>query len=251
MVPPLISRCSACREFFWVRDARRLVEKPIAVEEAVTQVTQITLEHAGRQRTAVSHLLSRELGKTATKAKQVLDGLPVRLGAWSPEEAEKLAARFEALGARVSRESSTARVMRSTRPLDWKEAPRLERPNKAALLLLLRKGFAQEPMREWELRQQLWWMSNAPHHEGAPWVSFRLRTRAAMDNMDVVATLRASDSDEHRLLRAEAQRELENFDEALAVLDEAPFPAPLSRVADFVRRLAREHLAEVRKLPLS
>ncbi|GEN07017.1 hypothetical protein SAMN05443572_104359 [Myxococcus fulvus] len=247
--PPVFSRCVSCHELFRAAESRRLgdlTERTAPHEESVTRVT---LAHAGQRRAEVMHLLSRELGKSPTEARRMLDKLPAPLGAWSEDVAGRLAKRLVELGARVSLESTTAQSTRSVLPSEWKEAPRLEHPTEAELQFVLRENLLRPPAWEWEARQHLWWMSNAPHHQGASWRSPWRRTRAVLSNMHVLAHLVTSDSDENRLLRVEAFRELEKRDEALALLDSAPFPAHLAYIADFLRGHLREFDFEVRRLP--
>ncbi|WP_141326498.1 hypothetical protein [Myxococcus sp. AB025B] len=246
---PVFSRCASCRELFRASELLPLgdlTERTVPHEEPATRVT---LAHAGGRRAEVMHLLSRELGKSPTEARRVLDKLPASLGAWNEELAGRLVRRLVELGARVSLESTTVQTTRSLLPREWKEAPRLEHPTEAELQFVLRENLLRPPAWEWEARQHLWWMSNAPHHQGASWRSPWRRTRAVLSNLHVLAHLVTSDSDEHRLLRAEAFRELEKRDESLALLDSAPFPAHLAYIADFLRGHLREFDFEVRRLP--
>ncbi|MBZ4396255.1 hypothetical protein [Myxococcus sp. AS-1-15] len=247
--PPVFSRCASCHALFRAAGSRRLgelTERTVPHEEPVTRVT---LAHAGGRRAEAMHLLSRELGKSPTEARRMLDKLPAPLGAWAEDVAGRLARRLVELGARVSLESTTAQSTRSLLPREWKEAPRLEHPSEAELQFVLRENLLRPPAWEWEARQHLWWMSNAPHHQGASWRSPWRRTRAVLSNLHVLAHLVTSDSDENRLLRVEAFRELEKRDEALALLDSAPFPAYLVYIADFLRGQLREFDFEVRRLP--
>lgn len=246
---PVFSRCASCRELFRARELPPLgdlTERTVPDEEPATRVT---LAHAGGRRAEVMHLLSRELGKSPTEARRMLDTLPASLGAWNEEVVGRLSRRLVELGARFSLEPTSVQTTRSLLPREWKEAPRLTHPTEAELQFVLRENLLRPPEWEWEARQHLWWMSNAPHHQGESWRSPWRRTRAVLSNLHVLASLVVSDSDEHRLLRVEAYRELEKRDEALALLDSAPFCADLGYIADFLRGHLRAFDFEVRRLP--
>ncbi|WP_164018251.1 ribosomal protein L7/L12 [Pyxidicoccus trucidator] len=249
-LPPLISRCAACHRFFWVGRAER--RGALGTSKSVLEsATVVTLESVGKRRVEVMHLVRRAIGEDLQEVKRRIDRLPTELGRYFHQgEVRELAARFEALGARVTLREEMSQVWRSTTPVGSESAPRVRDPDEAGFLEALAEGLAQEQDEERELRLQAWWAGNEPYRQGTPWVPFSQRSQGARDNLCALVALCAPDDVTQRLFRAEALRELERFDEARDILS-GEFPAPLDRVAAYIRELATQRIAEVQQLGIA
>ncbi|RKG90695.1 hypothetical protein D7W82_03060 [Corallococcus sp. CA049B] len=247
-LPPVVSRCTACQRVFWLDRAHELGRLPFW--ERSNSVTLVTLEAAGERRVEVMQLLRRASGESLLEVKRRIDTLPTELGRYFRRaEAKAFAARFEQVGARVSlREETTGEPPPETPPTEWKSAPFIQAPDETAYLEALADGLGKEPKEEQELRLHAWWSSNAPYRQGASWEPFSRRSPGARDNLLALVGLLSPNDALQRLLRAEALRELECFEEAKALRSEE-FPDPLKASARFIQELALQCRCEVRQLP--
>jgi ribosomal protein L7/L12 len=249
--PPLISRCRGCSRFFWVGRAERVGELEPSFYRSVESISVVTLEKVGKRRVEVMHLLRRVVGGNLQEVKARIDRLPLQVGQYfHPDEAKKLIARFEELGAQATLKETTTQVTRSSVPSEWNAAPDVEGPDEAGWFEAITEGLAQGPDDERELRLQAWWAGNEPYRRGAPWKSFSHRSQVARENLIALQALCSTAEPGQRLLRAEALRERERFEDARAVLA-GDFPGALQWVAEFLRTLARQGISEVRRLQKS
>lgn len=246
--PPLISRCRGCGRFFWVGRAERVGELEPSFYRSVESISVVTLEKVGKRRVEVMHLLRRVMGGNLQEVKARIDQVPFQVGQYfHPDEARKLIARFEELGAGATLKETATQVTRSSVPSEWKAAPHVEEPDEAGWFEAIAEGLVQGPDEEWELRLQAWWAGNEPYRRGAPWKSFSHRSQVARENLVALQSLGSTEVPEQRLLRAEALRELERFEDARAVLA-GDFPESLQWAAEFLRTLALQGISEVRRL---
>jgi len=132
-------------------------------------------------------------------------------------------------------------------PSEWQAAPQVQAPDEAGWFEAIADGLAQDRDDERELRVQAWWAGNEPHRRGVPWKPFSQRSQAASDNLRALQALCSPEEPTERLLKAEALRELERYEEARAVLA-GEFPEKLRWVAELLRELAQQGVAEVRRL---
>ncbi|MFP2909603.1 ribosomal protein L7/L12 [Pyxidicoccus sp. 3LFB2] len=249
-LPPAVSRCSACRRYFWVDRAEQLGELESPIYAPVSAVT-VTLVSTGKRRVEVMHLVRRATGVDLQEVKRRIDGLPTELGRYYyRDEIRELVASFEAVGATVELREEPPQEPRSTVPEEWASAPYVEEPDEVGFLEALAQEVAQGPDEERELRLRAWWAGNETYRRGTPWLPFSQRSSGARDNLRALVPLCAPDEPTQRLLRAEALRELERFDEARALLA-GEFPAPLDRAAAAIRELATQRIAEVRELVMT
>lgn len=247
-LPPPVSRCGACQRFFWVGRARELGEIPSPFMEDPEFVTVVTLEAVGKRRVEVMHLVRRASGVNLQEVKRRIDRLPTELGRYfSPGEAREFAARFKELGAQVVLREEPTGFQRAKIPAEWRSAPWIEAPDDAGYLEALEEGLAPRPDEERELRLHAWWAGNKPYRRGAAWRPFSQRSHSARDNLHAVLALCSPDDATQRLLRAEALRELEHFEDSAALLGTA-FPEPLVELARFIQELALQRNSEVRCL---
>ncbi|RYZ42477.1 MAG: hypothetical protein EOO71_07590 [Myxococcaceae bacterium] len=251
LLPPLVSRCAACLRLFWVGRAHELGKLPSYWRDDSDSVTVVTLEAEGKRRVEVMQLLRSASGVSLHEVKRRIDMLPTELGRYFRRtEAKAFATRLESLGARVSLREETTELPQSLTPIEWKSAPQLQDLDESEHLEAVADGLAHGPDEEKELRLYSWWLGNAPYRRGAQWKPFSMRSPGARDNLLALAALFSPDEAMQRLLRAEALREMECFDEARA-LQGGEFPEPLNEAARFIQELALQRICEVRQLPLS
>ncbi|MBN1210353.1 MAG: hypothetical protein JXB05_36205 [Myxococcaceae bacterium] len=146
--------------------------------------------------------------------------------------------------------ASGLQVQRLSIPNDWKAAPHVQPPDEAGWLEAIAQGLAKERDEERELRIQAWWEGNMPYRRDTPWVPFSQRAQAARDNLRALQTLCSPKEPTQRLLKAEALREEERFEDALGALA-GELPKELQWVADTLRALAQQGISEVRRLSKS
>ncbi|MFP2959407.1 ribosomal protein L7/L12 [Myxococcus sp. 1LA] len=247
-LPPWIARCVGCQAFFWVARAAELGEvDPFDCRRDET-LTTLTLESTGTRRVEVMQRLRSDLGMGLQEVKHFIAQLPACLGEYDhPETARHIADRFEALGARVSSTCVITRPYVPVTPRDWDDAPQVQHVSEALFLEALREGLATNADEERELRQWAWWMGNKAYRRDAPWVPLSQRAPQVRDSAEALMALCAPDDAEHRWMHAELLRELERFEEALAILERPPLPA-LGPGLETLRDAARR--GDSRLLPL-
>jgi hypothetical protein len=100
--------------------------------------------------------------------------------------------------------------------------------------------------REIYLRKQLWWIANHPSRDLD---DLRLSglDEQQRRNLAALHDLLDSETMEHRILKAEAARELGNFEEALRLLRDQP-DLRGSKLANLIETLAEQRVSAVREL---
>ncbi|MCP3100610.1 hypothetical protein LZ198_17200 [Myxococcus sp. K15C18031901] len=233
---PTVARCVGCRVFFWVERARRLCDLDSISEWREEPHTRLILDHAGKRRVDVRHLLLQELGTNLEDVRRRMDRLPTPIGQYrTREEARKVTLRFEHQGAAVSSQEVAVKVPLDTRPAEWRQAPRIRLEDEALLLDALREGLARTLDEERELRRWTWWRGNDAFRGGDAWVPLSQRDYEVRENARALMALCSSEGTEPRWLHAELLRELERFEEALVLLDRMPSPE-LEPLRDAARR---------------
>lgn len=119
-------------------------------------------------------------------------------------------------------------------PPEWKTAPYVTHLSERELLAAIEAGVAES----WEdacyLRVQAWWASNEPFRRAdVPWVPWAERSPEARENLRTLASQLSERDPTERMMKAEALRELERFDEARAVF-QAGLPKDFERAAEFI-----------------
>lgn len=152
-------------------------------------------------------------------------------------------------------------------PWAWHRAPKLRELLAAEYLEALAAGLANTLQRERVLRTLAWWRHNDAFRNLAPrprstqlaparstgepatpgqpvWVL----SAAAAENLARLSCILDPTRDEDRLAKAEARRELGQFDQAEALLLPS-FRTGLQPAAEFILDLTRRHICELRELP--
>jgi hypothetical protein len=135
--------------------------------------------------------------------------------------------------------------------LAWRERFRVpERLPEADLLAALDAGLGDTPARELRLRRDAWWAANdaARVRPGATPPARSARSAEATANLVRLRELLDASTPEGRLMKAEASRQLGDFEAALAWLD-APFEEFQAMVAQTIRALARRQETTVAEVP--
>ena len=103
----------------------------------------------------------------------------------------------------------------------WAEAPLLQPLDEAGLMAALAEGLAETPELELELRVAIWWRGNDRERTQDPDAAPPPRTLSpeATANMERVIALCADGEEDLLLFRAEAQRQLGDFEGAQRTLD--------------------------------
>jgi hypothetical protein len=107
----------------------------------------------------------------------------------------------------------------SARP-EWDRAPHVKEPDVRAYHRALEKGLARNPREERTLRMLAWWRRNDASRQTPPEMPSASRkvSTAWRRNLERLATLLTAKDDKTRLMRAEALRELGEFEKAVKVL---------------------------------
>ncbi len=244
---PLVARCEGCGRLFWVGRAEHVGEiDPFSQWPQI--IATLTLEQAGPRRVEVMQLLRSMLGGSLHEVKAQLGLLPLPVGhGLDRETLGRLFKRLQELGAHATLEETRVEDPSGAPPREWAEAPWIKPPDEAGWLEAIADGLAWGRDEERELRLQAWRESNAPYRRGTPWKPFSMRPHAARDNLRALLALCSPEEPMERLLKAEALRELERFEEARAVLA-GGFPEELLGVAEALRALAEQAIPEVRRL---
>ncbi len=225
--------------------------KPVLRRPSVPQVS-VVLTEVGPRRVEVMALLREHSRVSLAEVKALLEHLPLPLPlhAPAPPDFEALLEKLRAAGATVT----TREIPSQEEPLpgeafppEWRELPEVEELAEEELLAALAEGVALDRNEERELRRRAWWAGNDPYRDpGTPWKPFAERAPAARENLRVLLELFDTDEPLDGLLKAEALRELERFDEAMTLLSRVPLPDELRKVAEQLRRLAEQGVPEVR-----
>lgn len=131
-------------------------------------------------------------------------------------------------------------------PEAWLRAPVVQHPTVTDYLDALSSGVTIDPQKERHLRLRLWWAINdLVRHDAASEVPPEYR-EAAADNLRRLFDLLDEDEPEERVMKAEAARELGDFQEALRLLDHVP--EQVRPAAEVVRALAQQGVTRVAEL---
>ena len=103
-----------------------------------------------------------------------------------------------------------------------------------------------EKDREIYVRMHLWWKENDPRRVQNSDVMLELEERQR-ENMELLEAMLDESIDENRIMKAEIQRELGNFEKALMYLDFS-FPVELEVAVETIRRLAKARESCVKEL---
>ncbi len=218
--------------------------------------TNFFLMEVGPRRLEVMAVLREHFRVGLTEVKGLLQRLPLELPGEDlhADDLHTLVGRYEAAGAVLRRYELPPPP--PPRPLPgedfppgWAELPAVRELPEADLLAALAAGVTQGRDEERELRLRAWWAGNDPYRApGATWKPFAEREPAARDNLRALLELLDPEQPLEHWMKAEALRELERFDEALALLVWEPPQPELHRVAEHLRALARQRVPEVRVL---
>lgn len=124
----------------------------------------------------------------------------------------------------------------------WRDAPYLEPLDEAGVAEAITAGFASTPDLEMELRVLRWWRGNDPFRcENAP--VGHSTAPDAVENMERIVEMMSAGDEDLLLFRAEAQRQLGQFEGALQTLEGVCcsdwWPAK-SRLIDFIAAKSRK-----------
>jgi hypothetical protein len=128
----------------------------------------------------------------------------------------------------------------------WASAPRVQEPSEAGYYAALASGLAKDPEQEKTLRILAMWKRNDPLRDAPQDVGPGL-SAAARQNLEALANLLDGDADDERLMRAEALRELGDFDAAKQVLETVE-SSDYAWVVERFRELCDERDSVVREL---
>ncbi|HEX8823312.1 MAG TPA: hypothetical protein VF794_25525 [Archangium sp.] len=210
------------------------------------------LTAVGPRRVEVMALLREQFRVSLAEVKELLERLPLQL--LRPElyrDLPTFIARYRAAGATVTEQEMRPReeepLPGEAFPPEWLELPGVAELAEEELLAALAAGVARGREEERELRLRAWWAGNDPYREpGAAWKPFSERAPAARENLRALLKLLDPEEPLEGLLKAEALRELEHFDEARALLAWVPSPEELRKVGEQLRVLAEQRVPEVR-----
>jgi len=226
---------------------RPVLERPVA------STVRFFVAEVGPRRVEVMAVLREHFQVGLAEVKGMLERLPLPLPFRLPYplELKTFVEKLQAAGAGVTtRELPPPQVEPlpgEAFPPEWRELPDVEELAEEELLAALAEGVAQGREEERELRLRAWWAGNDPYREPErPWKPFAERSLAARENLHALQELLQVDEPLEGLLKAEALRELERFDESRALLSRVPLPDELRKVAEQLRRLAEQHVPEVR-----
>lgn len=214
---------------------------------------RLLLRAVGPRRVEVMAVLREHFQVGLAEVKGLLERLPLELPLHRAhlEGFEVFLGKYRAAGATVTVEElpppEVEPLPGEVFPPEWRELPNVEELPEEELLAALAEGVAQGREEERELRLRAWWAGNDPYREPErPWKPFAERSLAARENLHALQELLKVDEPLEGLLKAEALRELERFDESRALLSRVPLPDELRKVAEQLRRLAEQHVPEVR-----
>ena len=214
---------------------------------------RLLLRAVGPRRVEVMAVLREHFQVGLAEVKGLLERLPLELPLHRAhlEGFEVFLGKYRAAGATVTVEElpppEVEPLPGEAFPPEWHELPNVEGLAEEELLAALAEGVAQGREEERELRLRAWWAGNDPYREPErPWKPFAERSLAARENLHALQELLQVDEPLEGLLKAEALRELERFDESRALLSRVPLPDELRKVAEQLRRLAEQHVPEVR-----
>lgn len=214
---------------------------------------RVFLTEVGPRRVEVMALLREHARVSPAEVKGMLERLPLRLPLRVPPpfESEAFVEKLRAVGATVTAQETPPPPVEplpgEAFPPEWLELPELGELAEEELLAALAEGVARGREEERELRLRAWWAGNDPYRNPeTPWKPFAERALAARENLRALQELLNPEEPLEGLLKAEALRELERFDEAMALLARVPSADELRKVGEQLRRLAEQHVPEVR-----
>jgi hypothetical protein len=245
---PRITRCQRCGGFFWVHHA----EAVGSLEGWPVQGSEydVLLERVGDQRVEVMARLRERSTLSFAEVKALLARVPVAVAqALNKHDALELVRTLRAAGASARAQPVENESPPPEPPPEWKAAPYVAHLSEQELLTALSAGLAETRGEQTWLRIRAWWAGNAPfRRKDVPWVPLSARSPEARENLRILVGLFSEEDPSERLMKAEALRELERFEEARAVL-RAGFPKQLEPAAGFIRELVEQGIAELRLLP--
>lgn len=247
---PRITRCHACGGFFWVYRAEEVGTLNDA--RAHEPVYEVIVEQVGPHRVDVMALLRDRSKQSFVEVKELLARAPVVVARDVFEnEARSFVDSLRRAGASASmrRQSVDTGDAPEGPPPEWQAAPYVTHLSERELLAAIEAGVAES----WEdacyLRVQAWWASNEPFRRAeVPWVPWAERSPEARENLRALASQLSERDPVERMMKAEALRELERFDEARAVF-QAGLPKDFEHAAAFILSLAEQGIAALRQLP--
>ncbi|MFL5351956.1 hypothetical protein [Archangium sp.] len=247
---PRITRCHACGGFVWVYRAEEV--GTLTEARVFEPVYEIIVEHEGPRRVDVMARLRDRSKQSFAEVKELLARAPVVVARdVFEDEARRLVQSLQDAGASASMRRQVIDTGKTPEgpPPEWKSAPYVTHLSERELLAAIAEGVAES----WEdacyLRVQAWWAGNEPFRRTeVPWVPWAERSPEARENLRALAAQLSERDPVERLMKAEALRELECFDEARAVF-QAGLPKGFEQAAAFIRALAEQGIAELRQLP--
>lgn len=247
---PRITRCHACGGFFWVYRAEEVGSINHSPSEG--PLYEVVLEQVGARRLEVMARLRERSQQGFAEVKALLARVPVVVAReLSKDDARRWVRALQEVGASASVRAQPFDSERAPAapPPEWKAAPYVKHLSEQELLAAIAAGVAES----WEdasyLRVQAWWANNEPfRRRDVPWVPWAERSPEARENLRALADQLSERDPVERLMKAEALRELERFDEARAVF-RAGLPKGFEQPAAFILALVEQGIAELRLLP--
>jgi hypothetical protein len=247
---PRITCCQGCGGFFWVHRADEVGS--IDNSPGERPLYEVVLDQVGARRVEVMARLRERSMRSFVEVKALLARVPVVVAQeLNKEDALRWAQALREVGASASARAQPVDSERAPvePPPEWQAAPYVKHLTEQELLAAIAAGVAES----WEdasyLRVQAWWAGNEPfRREDVPWVPWAERSPEARENLRSLAAQLSEREPVERLMKAEALRELERFDEARAVFRDG-LPKGFERAAAFILELAGQGIAELRLLP--
>ena len=244
---PRLTRCHRCEGFFRVSRAKQLGEFEDPASSAPRY--DVRLEAAGTRRVELMALLRGRSKRSLVEVKALLEGVPSRVAAGLLHESVlALVSRLRAVGASASvQEARPDETRRAPHlPPEWTAAPWVRVLDERELGAVLSSGLAESREDQVDLRLRAWWASNDPYRKkGVPWRRWAERAPEARENLWALCELLSEEDPLECVLKAEALREQERFEEARTLVGPG---SRFERLGASIREWAEQGLAEVRLL---
>jgi hypothetical protein len=131
---------------------------------------------------------------------------------------------------------------------EWEDLEFAQTPSETDYVSALNAGMGAAPERLRYLRTRLWWAANDRLRTGAANRTEDFWTPEVVTNLRELVRLLDDEDDESRLMRAEALRELADFDGASTVLA-ASYPPEFAPALQTIRGLVAQRDGYVREIP--
>lgn len=212
-----VTRCPHCGEVF-LRSAACVVGMLRPAWSRGRCDVRVTLQVVpSAARVDVMRLCREVFGWSLAEAKGAVDRVPTVLaGACHPDEAAELAERVSAVGAVMTCEPLEPPAPTGAEPAEWRSAPYGDMPTEPELVALAERlaSVGDETM----VRGLAWRDGNDPFRaSGVEWVPYASRPLARANLERLLELLPGSE--EGRIVRAEALRQLGRFSDSVVILD--------------------------------